>query len=172
MRKRKILLPEISTLIEDRQAERSRRDICLLLGGGADISSGGMTFREFKREFFQLMLRKPKTRADHDAIEREVNEFFTSTDEQEIRARLVEATFNINQKRQPSDGYLLLALALEKRAVNTVITTNFDIMLETAEQLLGLSVLRVYAKGIALPDETDDYSRPSTNTIFEAARMS
>jgi hypothetical protein len=155
MRDRTTPLPEISTLIEDRQRRHGDRDVCLFLGAGADISSGGMTFTQFKHEVFRLVLRKPTATADNDTIEREVNDFFSQANELERRARLVEATFAINQKRQPSDAYMLLALALEKLAVDTVITTNFDTMLETAEQLLGLSVLRVYAKGIALPDEAD-----------------
>lgn len=148
-------LPEISTLIADRRQRRSNRDIYLLVGAGADISSGGLTFSQFKQEFFRLVLRKPLAGAHDDTIAREVNAFFTRTGEQEIRARLVEATFDTNQRRRPSDAYLLLALALEKLAVDGIITTNFDVMLEMAEQMLGLSVLRVYAKGSALPDQTD-----------------
>jgi len=155
MKERTTPVPELSKLIEDRQQRRSDRPICLFLGAGADISSGGMTFAQFKQEFFKLVLGKPKTATDDASIAREVNLFFQKTRESERRARLVEATFEINQKRQPSDAYMLLALALEKLVVDAVITTNFDTMLETAEQSLGLSVLRVFAKGIALPDEED-----------------
>jgi hypothetical protein len=155
MKERTTPVPELSKLIEDRQRRRSDRDICLFLGAGADISSGGMTFAQFKQEFFRLILGKPPATADDNTVALEVNIFFSKTRESERRARLVEATFAINQKRQPSDAYMLLALALEKLALDTVITTNFDTMLETAEQSLGLSVLRVYAKGIGLPDEAD-----------------
>ncbi|HEX7316148.1 MAG TPA: SIR2 family protein [Pyrinomonadaceae bacterium] len=155
MRDRTTPIHEISALIRDRLDRRSDREVCLFLGAGADISSGGMTFAEFKREFFRHMLGRPTATASDATIEREVNAFLSQTSEQERRARLVEATFEINQKRHPSDAYMLLALALEKRAVDAVITTNFDTMLENAEQQLGISVLRVYAKGIALPDEVE-----------------
>ncbi len=155
MKERPTPVPELSKLIEDRQRRRSDRDICLFLGAGADISSGGMTFAQFREQFFRLVLGKPFAAADQNTIAREVNLFFSKTRESERRARLVDATFEINQNRQPSDAYMLLALALEKMALDTVVTTNFDTMLEIAEQALGLSILRVYAKGIAMPDEAD-----------------
>lgn len=156
MKERTTPVPELSKLIEDRQQRRSDREVCLFLGAGADISSGGMTFAQFKQEFFSRILGRSATATRDDSnIARDVNLFFQKTRESERRARLVEATFEINQKREPSDAYMLLTLALEKLAVDAVITTNFDTMLEMAEQSLGLSVLRVYAKGIALPDETD-----------------
>jgi hypothetical protein len=148
-------LAEISTLIRDRQSGRSGREVCLLLGAGADITSGGMTFTQFRRDFFQLVLKRPLAGSDERAVADEVDRFFSDTKREEIRARLVEATFDLNKRREPSEAYLLLALALEKVAVDLVLTTNFDVMLEAAERILGLSVLRVYAKGIALPDEAD-----------------
>src|SRR5581483_2453383 len=147
-------LGEISALIEDRTSRKSIRETCLFLGAGADISSGGMTFRQFKNEFYRLLLGE-STLTDESIIAREVNAFLDRASEPTVRARLVEATFNVNRRRQPSESYLLLALALEKSVVDAVFTTNFDVMLENAERMLGLSILRVFAKGVALPDESD-----------------
>lgn len=146
-------LIEISTLVDDHRARRNDRNLILLLGAGADISSGGMTFRQFKQDFACLVLGKD--RLPEKKIDRAVDAYFESTSEKEIRARLVKATFDIQKNRKPSEAYLLLALTLEKQALDAIITTNFDTMLESAEQMLGLSVLRVFAEGIALPASSE-----------------
>ncbi len=150
-------LESIEQLIRDSVSGLGPKRVCLLTGAGASISSGGLTFADFKARFFAEILREDRFATRHSSrhAAEAVNAYFENTPQQEVRARLVEAAFTLTERDAPSDAYFLLALALEKRALGAIVTTNFDTMLEKAERMLGLSVLRVHAKGIGQPDTTD-----------------
>jgi len=57
---------------------------------------------------------------------------------------------------EPSEGYLLLAILAQAGAVDAVITTNFDMLLERAQRLLGAHTFQIFAPGVALPYADDN----------------
>ena len=67
------------------------------------------------------------------------------------RGIIVEHMFRTMVGLSPSDSYKLLVLLVEARAIDAVITTNFDVMLEEAEGSLSRRVFDVFAPGVARP---------------------
>lgn len=140
-------------LIADRARDPARHKtrICLLIGAGADISSGGLTFAELKRFAIEDFLREPlfdiTSSADIDARFESV---FLRLEPDE-RALLIEALFQRLAPLVPSDAYKLLILLAEAGGIDAVITTNFDVLLERAQALLGRDLFQVFAPGVARP---------------------
>jgi hypothetical protein len=147
------LLAPLIRLVADRAANPAihSKKICLLLGAGADISSGGLTFAELKRqtvkEYLKTSVFDLTTEAD---IEEQFESFFAEL-KPDDRAILLEHLFRRMQTLQPSDAYKLLVLLAEAGGIDAVVTTNFDLMLEAAQSQLGRNVFQVYAPGIARP---------------------
>lgn len=52
---------------------------------------------------------------------------------------------------RPSDSYKLLVLLAEIGGIDTIVTTNFDMMLERAQYELGRDVFQVFSPGLARP---------------------
>src|SRR5581483_5089677 len=67
------------------------------------------------------------------------------------RALLIDWIFHRTQPLEPSDAYKLLVLLAEVGAIDAIVTTNFDLMLETAQSQMGLDVFQVFAPGVARP---------------------
>src|SRR5262245_19986272 len=128
-------LASLVRLIADRAEAPTRHatKVCFFLGAGADLSSGGLTFAELKRqaieEFSRALLFDISTQ---DRIESRFGELFLSA-RPDDRALLIESLFRKLQPLSPSDGYKLLVLLAEAGGVDAIITTNFDLMLERAE---------------------------------------
>ena len=51
----------------------------------------------------------------------------------------------------PSDAYKLLVLLSESGGIDAIVTTNFDGMLEKAQQELGRDLFQIYAPGSGAP---------------------
>jgi hypothetical protein len=132
-------LAALVRLVADRAADtrNQRSRICLFLGAGADISSGGLSFAALKREALEAF----SGRAIFDVtlqerLDARFDELFAELPPDD-RARLIETLFRRMQTLTPSDAYKLLVLLAEVGGVDAVVTTNFDVMLEHAEQALG-----------------------------------
>jgi hypothetical protein len=146
-------LASLVRLITDRAANVSghKTKICFFLGAGADISSGGLSFADLKRqavEEFTHRILFDVTTSEH--VEARFEELFISLAPDD-RALLVESLFRRLQPLQPSDAYKLLVLLTEAGAIDAVVTTNFDLMLESAQSLLGRDVFQVFGPGLARP---------------------
>jgi NAD-dependent SIR2 family protein deacetylase len=135
-----------------RSPELGKNKICLVLGAGADLSSGGMTFNELKRaciEHFSTI--SLPALSSPEKIETAFNEFFETLATERQRAPVLDFLFHGMNSIKPSDGYKLLVLLAKAGIVDAVITTNFDAILEAAQEELGLDVFQIYAPGVASP---------------------
>jgi hypothetical protein len=140
-------------LIADRAADSvgHRAKICFLLGAGADISSGGLTFNELKRQAVEEYTKRPLFDITlPEQIEVRFEDLFVRLQHDE-RALLVDWIFHRMKPLQPADAYKLLVLIAEAGAVDAVVTTNFDLMLETAQTQMGRDIFQVFAPGVARP---------------------
>lgn len=139
-----------------------RRKICLFLGAGADISSGGLTFAELKhRALERFAQRQLYELTPTDTIDREFDRLFSNLEPDE-RALMVEAIFRQLGELEPSEAYKLLVLLIEAGGIDAVVTTNFDLMLERAQQVLGRDLMQVFSPGFArpYPGVNDRYALP------------
>jgi hypothetical protein len=146
-------LPSLVRLVADRAADSvgHRAKICVLLGAGADISSGGLTFVELKRQAVEEYTKRPLFDITlPEQIEARFEELFVRLQPDE-RALLVDWLFHRMKPLQPSDAYKLLVLLAEVGGVDAVVTTNFDLMLETAQGQMGRDIFQVFAPGVARP---------------------
>lgn len=125
--------------------------ICVFLGAGADISSGGLTFAQLKRATVDESIGRPifdvtSSEFLEDAFERVYAEL-----PDDDRGRLIDALIQRMGPLLPSDGYRLLILLAEAGAIDAVVTTNFDTMLEKAQLELGRNVFQIFSPGLARP---------------------
>jgi SIR2-like protein/NACHT domain-containing protein len=128
-----------------------KKKICFLLGAGADISSGGITFADLKREAVEEFSKQPLFDITlPEEIEARFESIFIQLGPDE-RALMVEWIFRRLQPLAPSDAYKLLVLLAEAGGIDAVVTTNFDLMLEAAQSELGREPFQVFAPGIARP---------------------
>jgi len=146
-------LASLIGLIADRAANprTHKTKICFLLGAGADISAGGLSFNELKRlAVEEFSKRQLFDLTPSQEIETAFETLFLSL-KPDDRALLVESLFRRLQPLSPSDAYKLLVLLAEAGGVDAIVTTNFDLMLERAQQQLGRDVFQVFAPGLARP---------------------
>jgi hypothetical protein len=146
-------LAPLIRLIADRAAHSivHKTKICFLLGAGADISAGGLTFTELKRQAVAEFLKRYLFDVTSpEEIEAEFEGLFLRLEPDE-RALLIESLFRRMEPLNPSDAYKLLVLLAEAGGVDAVITTNFDLMLERAQSQLGRDLFQVFAPGFARP---------------------
>lgn len=147
-------LAQIRNIVLNRWRNRASGapKICFFLGAGADISSGGLTFTEFKRACVQdFSDRRVFDVTDPDEIEQRFQALFTRELTEDDRVLATEQIFRRMSELVPSDAYKLVVLLAEARAIDAVVTTNFDTMVEAAQEMLGVHVLQVYAPGLARP---------------------
>lgn len=128
----------------------SKEGICVILGAGADISSGGILFRELKLRF----LRENNLNMPDNIIDDELDKYFQNCVEQMSRNGRCETLEKIMERHSaPSEGYELLVLLAELGYIDAVITTNFDYLLEETENLLNMHPFSIFAPGMSVPDE-------------------
>lgn len=146
-------LNELSSMFLEkfkRQSESSK--IVLLLGAGADISSGGISFFTFKKRFCEKYSQNRILSTSPTEI---IDELFDNLLENSIQqanwAHIVEQLFHELRELQPSDAYKILVLLAQKRVIDAVITTNFDNMLERAAECMGLPIFQIFSSGISKP---------------------
>src|ERR1700722_8655813 len=143
----------LGRLIADRAANPARHlvRICVFLGAGADLSSGGVTFWELKRQALaEFGKRRLFDVTSPDDVEAEFEALF-ARQEPDDKALMIDWLFHRMQPLQPSDAYKLLVLLAESGGIDSIVTTNFDGMLEKAQQELGRDLFQIYAPGIARP---------------------
>ena len=146
-------LASLVRLIADRAADAvgHKTKVCFLLGAGADISSGGLTFAELKRQAVEEFSKRRLFDVTlPEQIEARFEDLFLRLQPDE-RALLVDWLFHRMQPLRPSDAYKLLVLLAEAGGVDAVVTTNFDLMLEEAQAQLGRDLFHIYAPGLARP---------------------
>lgn len=130
-----------------------KRGVCFLLGAGADISSGGILFRELKLQFLKengCILPNNVNNKILDEKFEEVVDVMT----QSGRCETLSAIMKRNSV--PSEGYELLVLLAELGYVDAIITTNFDYLLEETQKILNLNPFTVFSPGSAIPTEYYD----------------
>src|SRR5437899_1810589 len=99
-------LPSLIRLIADRaQAPASHKTkICFFLGAGADLSSGGLSFADLKRQSIEEFTRRALFDVTlPEQIEERFEDLFVSLPPDD-RALLVEALFRRLQPLTPSDA--------------------------------------------------------------------
>lgn len=135
-----------------RSPEIGRDKICVVLGAGADISSGGLTFNQLKRACLEQFSDKSlPSLMSPERVEEAFNEFFETLASERQRGPVLDFLFHGMETIRPSDGYKLLVLLAKAGIIDAVITTNFDATLEAAQQELGLDIFQIYAPGVATP---------------------
>lgn len=143
----------LGRLIAERAANPARHlaRICFFLGAGADLSSGGLTFWELKRQaIVEFGKRRLFDVTGVEEIEAQFEALFAAQ-EPDDKALMVDWLFHRMHPLRPSDAYKLLVLLAEAGGVDSIITTNFDGMLEKAQQELGRDLFQIYAPGVARP---------------------
>ncbi len=126
--------------------------IALFLGAGADIASGGLSFRELKKVALEHYAEiEPSIAASEELIDHRFQQLFESIDTPSERANLIETVFRLNQELIPSDAYRMLVLLAQQGAVDVIVTTNFDSMLEAAQAEMGVTAIQTFAAGLARP---------------------
>lgn len=117
----------------------SNRKICLFLGAGADVSSGGKLFSTLKKDTIDTF-----SDCDPDILNAsQIDEYFENTIDvvESMHSREVLLNEVNNQtKCDISDGYKMLVLMAKHGIINAVITTNFFDYLERAQEEMRLNV--------------------------------
>jgi hypothetical protein len=155
-------VPQLGRLGEERLAalvrERWRagpdpgRRICLFLGAGADIAAGGLTFWQFKRLCFERLTDNPAGQlADEQAIDQAFERVFAQDLPSDERARLIEKMFREAGAIEPSEAYSLLALLVRVHGLDSIVTTNFDTMLERAADNIGGRLFNMFCPQAVRP---------------------
>lgn len=124
--------------------------VCVLIGAGADISSGGILFRDLKL----LFLKENGCIVPNNITDKMLDNTFEEQIEklsQDGRCETLEKIMKKNKK--PSEGYLLLVMLAEMGYINAVITTNFDYLLEETQELLNLNPFTIYTPGRSIPED-------------------
>ena len=133
-----------------KKGEHSKHGICVLLGAGADISSGGILFRELKIKF----LNENGFQISNDITDNKLDEEFQKVVDnlsQDGRCETLDKIMRSNSA--PSEGYELLVMLAENGFIDAIITTNFDYLLEETEKLLGIKPFTIFTPGRAVPQE-------------------
>ncbi len=126
-----------------------KKGVCILIGAGADIASGGKTFTNLKYD----LLKKNDIDIPSDASEEKItNEFDTLINKFTQSGRCTELENVMRDTFSPSEGYELLVLLAEMKYIDAVVTTNFDTLLEETEKELSMHPFDIYAPGVSIPD--------------------
>ena len=127
-----------------------KQGICVLIGAGADISSGGILFRELKIRF----LKENGCIIPTSISDKNLDEKFEKNLVELSQDGRCETLDKIMRKhKKPSEGYSLLVMLAEMGYIDSVITTNFDYLLEETQDLLNLKPFTIYTPGRAIPEE-------------------
>lgn len=133
-----------------KQQKNSSKGICVLLGAGADITSGGKTFRSLKID----LLRANNIDVSSDIQEENLTKKFDKlvcNFTQDGRCSELESVMRKNC--QPSEGYELLVLLAYLGYIDAVITTNFDVLLEETEKQMSIKPFDIFTPGRAIPGD-------------------
>lgn len=137
----------------------NKKGVSILIGAGADISSGGILFRNLKSRFLEENGCKVPSNIN-DKILDEKFENLIEQISQDSRCETLDAIMKRN--KEPSEGYSLLVMLAYMGYVDAVITTNFDYLLEETQIMLNLTPFTVFTPGKAIPEEY--YMRRTKNS--------
>ncbi len=142
-------LEKIVTLIES-----SNKNICLFLGAGADISSGGKIFSVLKKE----IIDNYSSYISDGLSSQEIDKIFEEiVDTKEHSREILLDAVNENSSKIISDGYKIMALLAKYGFLETIITTNFFDYLEKTEKFIGESIFDYYVNDNSLnADDVDN----------------
>lgn len=122
----------------------NKPELCLILGAGASISSGGETFEQLKaRLVARFGMDQETVGADVEGVleSNGVEEFFerlfTVIQSPQTRAKIIRDAFP--DRVLPADGYVCVALLCAAGVVRSIVTTNFDGYLESAVRKVGVN---------------------------------
>lgn len=133
-----------------KKQSHNNQGICLLLGAGADISSGGILFRELKISF----LKQNGHSVSQDIMDNKLDEEFEKVVGELSQSERCETLDKIMRENSaPSEGYELLVMLAEMGYIDAVITTNFDYLLEETQNLLNIKPFTIFTPGRAVPQE-------------------
>ena len=133
-----------------KQGSYKKQGICVLLGAGADISSGGILFRELKQNFLKENEYEIPYSASDIILDKQFEECVGKMS-QDSRCETLDKIMKRNSS--PSEGYLLLVMLAEMGFIDAVITTNFDYLLEETQKLLNMNPFSIFTPGKAIPEE-------------------
>lgn len=141
----------ISELSAISKQNNGQHGICLFLGAGADVSSGGVSFSDLKKESVSFV-RNKKIHAYEsiELIDKEFNSIIENLDE-ESRCRVIQRLIKSSDSWLPSDGYKLLILLAKENCISSVITTNFANLLETTQELMRVDAFQIFTPATAVP---------------------
>ena len=140
-------IKNISKSIFDRQSHR-QKPYTLLLGAGASISSGCPSWWQLCKQYCE---EHSVTVVDDDYIYA-FQKKLGKQNRNRIDSYMAFAKSISN--KEPSMGYYHLATLIEKGAFETIITTNFDNLLEkTLAKIMPIDDIKVLIRG----EVTDDY---------------
>lgn len=135
------------TSIKDGKNEK--KGVCVFLGAGADISSGGILFRDLKIKF----LTETGREISHDITDKKLDDLFEKQVNQFTQSGRCETLEKImGCHKTPTEGYELLVLLANLGYINAIITTNFDYLLEETENLMNINPFTIFAPGMSIPD--------------------
>lgn len=128
----------------------NKQGICLLLGAGADISSGGILFRELKIQFMKENGYEITQDIADNKLDREFEKIVNSLSQ---NGRCETLDNIMRKKSMPSEGYELLVMLAEMGYIDAVITTNFDYLLEETQNLLNIKPFTIFTPGKSIPQK-------------------
>lgn len=140
----------INHITSIREGSYKTNKICVLIGAGADITSGGILFRELKLR----LLEENGCPVPRNVIDKTLDELFENQVARMSQDSRCETLDKIMRKhKEPSEGYLLLVMLAELGYINAVITTNFDYLLEEAQKTLNVNPFTIFSPGKSIPEE-------------------
>lgn len=144
------LINNIANYVKAVKENKTRfKGICFLIGSGADITSGGKTFRTLKLDF----LKSNAYDVPSDIEDTKLTEVFDEcVDKFSEAGRCTELEAIMRKHSTPSEGYELLVLLAELGYIDAIVTTNFDVLLEETQKELGVRPFDVFAPGVAVPN--------------------
>lgn len=132
-----------------KNGKTNKKGVCILIGAGADIASGGKTFTNLKYD----LLKKNDIDILSEANEEKITEEFDALIKKFTQSGRCNELENVMRDTySPSEGYALLVLLAEMKYIDAVVTTNFDTMLEEVEKELSMHPFDIYAPGVSIPD--------------------
>lgn len=139
-------------LISDLTTNAFKENICIILGAGADIASGGILFSTLKKKCVREMGYIIHDNTPNEEIDRIFNEFFNKLHDKE-RSNILNKLMRQTNVWSPSEGYQLLVLLAKEHIINSVITTNFDNLMERSEKIMGLKAFQILDAKTVLPQD-------------------
>ena len=132
-------------------ANLNNNKLCLFLGAGADVSSGGALFSDLKKESVSFIRNQQIHEFESfELIDKEFNSIIENLDEQ-ARCSVIQRLIKKSEKWIPSDGYKLLILLAKEHCISSVITTNFANLLETTQELMRIDAFQIFTPATAIP---------------------